>query len=117
MKITEHAAQCALIKWFRIRYPKISNTLFAIPNGGKRNIGVAVKLKQEGTLSGVSDLFLMVSRGTYHGAFIEMKTEKGRLSEPQKKFLELAKQQGYFTIVGYGFMDAKKQVEDYLKSE
>jgi len=117
MKITEHAAQCALIKWFRIRYPKISGTLFAIPNGGKRNIGVAVKLKQEGTLAGVSDLFLMVSRGTYHGCFIEMKTETGRLSGPQKDFIKLAEEQGYFTIVGYGFIDAKNKVEEYLKSE
>lgn len=115
-KISEHAAQVALIKWFRIRYPKLANTLFAIPNGGKRNIGVAIKLKQEGVLSGVSDLFLMVPRETYHGCFIEMKTETGRLSNAQKDFIKLAEELGYFTIVGYGFMDAKNKVEDYLKT-
>jgi len=116
-KVTEHDAQVALIKWFRIKYKDISNCLFAIPNGGLRHYKVALKLKREGVLAGVSDLFLMIPKDKWHGCFIEMKIEKGRLSDKQKDFLDAAQEQGYFTIVGYGFLDASKKIEDYLKLE
>lgn len=112
--LNEHDEQVALINWFRMQHKSIKYALFAIPNGGLRNIRVAIKLKQEGVLAGVSDLFLMVSRGTYHGCFIEMKTEKGKLSDKQKVFLSSAENYGYYTIIGYGFQDAKNKLQEYL---
>ena len=60
MKNGEHQLQVECVKWFRFQYPKLANLLFAIPNGGLRNIKVATKLKAEGVLAGVPDLFLAI---------------------------------------------------------
>lgn len=113
-RISEHDEQVATVEWFRKQYPTLKYCLFAIPNGGLRHIRVAMTLKKEGVLSGVSDLFLMVSRGTLHGLFIEMKTAKGKVSDSQQKFLDIARQQGYEAIVCYGFEDAKNKIKKYL---
>ena len=37
-------------------------------------------------LSGVPDLFLPVPRNNFHGLYIEMKNEKGRVSVSQSRF-------------------------------
>ena len=42
-----------LVQWFRLQHPKQTKCLFAIPNGGVRNIGTAIKLKREGVVPGV----------------------------------------------------------------
>jgi hypothetical protein len=69
--------------------------LFAIPNGGDRNIAVAANLKAEGVKSGVADLLLPVARYGYHGFFIEMKNSTGRQSSQQITFQEFVSRQGY----------------------
>jgi len=112
--MSEHQEQVAVVEWFRAQYPLLKMALFAIPNGGLRHIRVAMTLKKEGVISGVSDLFLMVPRGTFHGLFIEMKTKKGKLSENQKEFIKIAINMGYQVIVGYGFEDAKNKIQKYL---
>ena len=114
MSLTEHKEQVLLIRWWRLQYPRLSKCLFAIPNGGHRSITTAVKLKDEGVVSGVSDLFLMMPKGDWHGLFIEMKAEKGRVSPEQKDFMAIANDNGYLAVVCYGFYEAKKVVETYL---
>lgn len=114
MSLTEHKEQVLLIRWWRLQYPKLSKCLFAIPNGGHRNIVTAMKLKDEGVVSGVSDLFLMMPKGDWHGLFIEMKAQKGRVSPEQKEFLGIASGMGYLAVVCFGFEDAKKVIQTYL---
>lgn len=114
LKITEHQEQTAVIQWFRIQYPRYHKCLWAIPNGGARHIRTAMTLKQEGVLAGVSDLFLMVPKKGFHGMFIEIKTKKGKLSDAQKDFINLASLMGYFPVVCYGFEQAKKDIQSYL---
>jgi hypothetical protein len=113
--MTEHQEQVITIKWFRLQYPKLSNCLWAIPNGGVRNIGTAIKLKSEGVLAGVPDLFLMIPKNCFHGLFIEMKIQGGKLQPNQKEFLKLANALEYKAVVCYGFEEAKKVISDYLK--
>jgi len=60
--------------------------LFAIPNGGGRNISEAVRLKYEGVVPGVSDLILLVPNSKMQILCIEMKAGKGRQTEDQKQF-------------------------------
>ena len=110
----EHLEQKALIQWFRLQYPRYSKCLWAIPNGGARHIKTAVALKNEGVLSGVSDLFLMKPMGLKSGLFIEMKAVKGRVSENQREFIDLATMMGYQAEVCYGFEAAKKIITNYL---
>lgn len=83
---SEHAEQVAFVKWFRLQYPKV--LIFAIPNGGARHIVAAKKLKDEGVVSGVADLYVPKWR-----LWIEMKRAKGgALSPEQKKFCEYVTQ-------------------------
>lgn len=93
--MTESQLQQNCIQWFRLQYPKYSRLLFAVPNGHKRNIVTAVKLKKEGVIAGVSDLILLVPNKTYHGLCIEMKIGKGKQTESQKEFQSEVEKVGY----------------------
>jgi hypothetical protein len=117
MKNNEHIEQVMLIKWFRFQYPSFYKCLWAIPNGGRRHISTAIKLKNEGVLAGVSDLFLMIPKKDKHGMFIEMKATKGgTIQQSQKVFMCLARSMGYEAVVCRGFDEAKKEIEKYLHS-
>lgn len=112
--MSEHDEQKLVVQWFRVQYPKHSKCLWAIPNGGARHIGTAIKLKQEGVVAGVSDLFLMIPKAQWHGMFIEMKAKGGKVQPNQKEFLCIAIENGYQGIVCFGFEEAKKQIREYL---
>lgn len=56
---SEHQEAVAFMQWTAIaarRDPRIG-LIFAIPNGGKRNVIVARKMKAEGVKPGVPDYF------------------------------------------------------------
>jgi len=122
MRTSEHEEQVTVINWcfnHLAQYPEL-DLLFAVPNGamlGGGKIG-AIRmnsLKAEGLRPGVSDLCLPVARRGFHGAFIEMKTTTGTLSENQKEFIASVEKQGYYTAVCYGADEANKTLEWYLK--
>jgi hypothetical protein len=56
-------------------------------------------MKDLGMRKGVADLFIAMPHHGYCGAWIELKSESGRLSVEQKEFLEDMKSQNYFTAV------------------
>ena len=96
MRQEEHRIQCAIVKWFYYAYPQYrGGCMFAVPNGGHRNIQTARLLKAEGVTSGVSDLLLLVPKREYHGLCIEVKTPVGRQSENQKNWQRIIEAQGY----------------------
>lgn len=66
-KNDEHRIQSACVRWFRLKYPKLKNVLFAVPNGGRRDAITGARLKEEGATSGVSDLILLKSNRFYGG--------------------------------------------------
>ena len=116
MKSIESQEQCALIEWAEIQsrtYPELQ-LLHHIPNGGKRNIATAARLKKEGVKAGVPDLCLPVPRGGWHGLYIEMKAPKGTVSERQKWWIEALRKQGYCAVVRYGWEAAKDTIIRYL---
>lgn len=111
----EHKLQCSCVTWFRYQYPNYKWLLFAIPNGSKRDLKVARKLKAEGVISGVADLFLSIANRTFHGAYIEMKFGKtGRQSENQKEFEQQVKKQGYDYHISRSLDDFMTYVSTYL---
>lgn len=96
MRQEEHRIQCAIVKWFYYAYPAYrGGCLFAVPNGGHRNIQTARSLKAEGVTSGVADLLLLVARHNYHGLCVEVKTLVGRQSDTQKTWQKVIEAQGY----------------------
>ncbi len=115
MILSEHDEQTLLIKWFDLQY-RGRIVLFAIPNGGQRNLLVAKKMKAEGVRAGVPDLFLAVARHGFAGLFIEMKRVKsGYVSQTQKEMISRLENAGYKCIVCKGFDHAKAEIEEYLK--
>lgn len=111
---TESAEQIKLINRIRHFHPDI--TVFAIPNGGNRSAMEATKLKEEGVLAGVADLFVMEPRGDYCGMFIEMKRRfSGTMSDEQKNFQKKARRKGYKSEVAHGADEAWEIFEEYMR--
>lgn len=116
-KDEEHRIQCACVRWFRLQYPQLNGRLFAVPNGGRRDVTTAAKLKAEGVIAGVSDLILLKSNHDYGALLIEMKTLKGRQRDSQKQWQNLVcADEEYKYVVCHSFDDFKREVDDYLKT-
>lgn len=111
---SEHAHQVTLVNWFDKTYLDYSGQLFAIPNGGLRAKAVAVKLAKEGVRRGVPDLMLPVARGGYHGLFIELKKEKGRVTAEQKQWIKTLNDNGYLAVVCFGWTEASEVIKQYM---
>lgn len=112
----EHLAQVAVVTWAALakqEFPELG-LLFAIPNGGHRNVIVARKLKAEGVRAGVPDLMLPVARGKWHGLFIEMKAGKNQPSAEQSALLLRLDGQGYLTAVCHSSESAILLLREYL---
>jgi hypothetical protein len=116
---TEHSEQVLLINWVRahqVEHPDLA-LLFAIPNGGTRAKATAFRLRAEGVLAGVPDLFLPVPRKSAHGLFLELKAPapRGKLSKVQKDFIKQVKLRGYLAEVCFGHLEAIETIENYLE--
>lgn len=90
--------------------------LFAIPNAAKRSFKLAQYEKALGLKPGVPDLFLAFPKAPYHGLFIEMKKEKGVVSEHQKEWISRLSDVHYKVVVCYSSKEAIKELEDYVDS-
>jgi len=76
----EATMQAALIEELRLILPE-NAFVFAVPNGGSRNVVEAVNLKRQGVVAGVPDL-IVVYAGRCFG--LELKTAMGKLSDNQR---------------------------------
>ncbi len=84
---SEHRLQTALCDYLMLAArPELH--WFAIPNGEKRHIRVAQRLKNEGVRRGTPDLCFMLPGGKV--GWLEMKAAKGSLSPDQKVFRDKA---------------------------
>lgn len=115
-RLSEHDEQALVVAWADALAPSVPELrmLFAIPNGGARSKAVAGKLKAEGVRPGVSDLFLSVPKGCYHGLYIEMKAISGRASDEQKAWIAAAREYGYRAEVCFGADAAWAVICEYL---
>jgi hypothetical protein len=120
----ESKEQCALIEWAQYAAlpaapdidlgAKVADYLFAIPNGGKRSITEAERMKREGVKAGVHDLMLPLPRGGKHGLWVEMKRADGVASKPQLDWKRRMVQAGYEAHVCRGFDEAREVICRYL---
>lgn len=102
--MSEHLEQREFVSWFRKTYPGVR--IFAIPNGGYRNLATAARLKAEGAVAGVPDLCIPAWR-----VWIEMKRVKGGvLSEKQRDWRDYLIGCGYTVIVAHGKISAQNEI-------
>jgi hypothetical protein len=112
----ESKTQIACVTWFNYQFQEYRGLLFSVPNGGLRSKATAAILKAEGAMSGVSDLILMLPNKRYHALCIEMKTEKGKLSENQEAWRDRALKHGYQYQVCRTIDQFISTVTNYLNS-
>jgi len=113
----EHAHAVALMNCVRIYEPKYTDLqfLFAVPNGGERNVIVARKMKAEGVKKGVPDYVLPVRRGNCPGLVLELKNEIGSASSEQREWLEHFRGQGWEAHVCRGWESAWARILEYVQ--
>lgn len=113
-RYAESELQEACVNYFRYMYTAYARRLFAIPNGGQRHPATALRLKREGVLPGIPDLFLAVPRLHYGGLFIEVKAgNAGKLSPIQAETIREL-ETDYRVVVVRTFEDFQKAVKDYI---
>jgi len=105
---SEDEEQARLVAWYRKTYPHL---IYAIPNGGKRNIVTATKMKATGTLPGVPDLHIPALN-----LWIEMKkAQGGSVSVVQKIMHDYLRSIGHTVIIGRGFEHARDQILEIMQ--
>ena len=104
-KSSEDAEQEVVIKWARLsegKWPELA-LLHHIPNGGSRDVREAKKLQRMGV--------------PWHGLYIEMKYDDGRLRKTQKDFLKLAAEQGVYCVACFTAEDAIEVIRQYVSRD
>ena len=122
MRHLEEDLQIKCVNWFNLQHPDM--LLHHSPNGGKRNAREAARFKEMGTLSGFPDLFIakikIIDLGDgfefIPGLFIELKSEKGTLTENQKKIHKQLEKEGYHVAICRNFEEFVEIVEKYLEN-
>jgi len=78
--LSEHAIQATLVAILEHKL-RPGVVMFSVPNGGLRQMRVAIKLKSEGSAAGMPDLGFAFEGGRV--IWLEIKNAKGRLSDVQ----------------------------------
>jgi len=106
---SESQEQVALVEWFRLKFP--DTLIFAVPNGGWRHKATAARMKAEGVIAGVPDLFVPEWR-----LWIEMKRSSGgKVSTPQTYIMARLRELGYTCLVCRGAADAVEQIDGFVE--
>lgn len=117
--MSEHQLQANFFDWAArqaCKYPDLKK-MFAIPNGGLRNVIVASKLKREGVKSGIPDVCMPVARGGFIGFWIEFKVGKNKCTPAQVERIEQLRADGHNVAVCYTLEEGIAAVVWYLKQE
>jgi hypothetical protein len=111
-ELSESAMQKTVMEWANV-HPLLRGFVIHIPNEGKRTSRYGKSLKELGMRPGVADLFVVMARHGYHGAWLELKSKNGILSNAQKEFLEDMAQQNYFTKTCFSIEDSIETINWY----
>ena len=114
MKHIEDNLQIACVRWFSLQYPRLSNYLHHSPNGGFRNLREAGRFKQMGVRAGFPDLILLYPSGKYHYLCIELKSEKGKQTESQKKWHKMIQETGNKYVVCRNLDQFMTEINNYM---
>ncbi|MFN3375505.1 MAG: VRR-NUC domain-containing protein [Burkholderiaceae bacterium] len=115
MAPSEHQIQSSYFDWAR-QHP-LARRAYAIPNGGKRNLVVAMKLKAEGVRPGVLDVCLPIPCGGAAGLYIEFKAGRNGLTDEQATEADTLVRDGYAVAVCWDAGDAIEVTRQYLAGD
>lgn len=115
MKHIESKLQRSCVTYFRYQYPDIAKLLFAVPNGGARNVIEATIMKAEGTQAGVSDMILLIANKSYSSLCIEFKIDKGKQTDLQKSWQDITEKHGNKYVICRSFEEFQREINEYLK--
>ena len=111
-KYLEDNLQAEAVKWYNntfcLKTQNPRGLIYAVPNGGSRNAVEALKLRDTGTLAGVSDLHIILPNGRF--LFAEAKIIGGRQSDSQKDFEQRVKFLGFEYIIFYDLEEFKNMI-------
>jgi hypothetical protein len=118
----EQVIQVNLINWFNSEFPELADDLHHFANERKCSQAEGRLLKRMGVKKGVADLFLALptfwlnseSKYYFHGLWLELKTEEGRLTGEQFDFLQRKRERGFLAVCTKGFEAAKQTILVYL---
>ena len=107
MQPSERNFQVCVVRMLRA----VGFYVFAVPNGGSRNLREARNLKMQGVTAGVSDLIILLPKKIF---FVELKNPngKGRQSPAQKEFEETVSALGF----EYLLWENWPQVEQFINA-
>ena len=110
--ISERDIQKTTMEWVKLHH-ELNGLVFSFPNEVAISVHRRKLLIDMGMRPGVSDLFVMMMRHNYGGAWIELKSLDGSLKPHQDAFLKDAEKQGYFTSVCWSADEAIEILQWY----
>ena len=113
--MTENDHQRQLVQWAKTQ--PWGQFLYHIPNETVSGRGWMTRNRQLGVRKGVPDLCLPIPMHGYHGLYIELKADKGRLGPVQARWLEALRTFGYRAEVCHGWEEAKLVLEEYMNAD
>ncbi len=112
--MSEYQEAKAYIAWC-MHQPLLRDIVIHIPNEGRRSAAGGYGLKLIGLRAGVSDFFVPLPTRLHHGLWIELKATGGRLTASQSLWLGKMKERSYAAYVAYGWDEARRITETYLR--
>ena len=116
MQHPEYQIQCALVSWcdvVAVAYPDVGLYIATDP-AGQRTPQAGARRKRMGVRAGVPDIMWPVARKGFHSLWIELKTDKGRLSPAQSDWLARLAVQGHLAVCCHGIQEALDAVAGYF---
>lgn len=110
----EDIAQINIVAWFKHKYPEYKDDIHHIANQRKCSVQQGRQLKRMGVTKGISDLMIAVPVDGKCGLWLELKSEKGKLSPEQELFLKRKNIMGYMAIAAWGESAAIKVIQSYI---
>ena len=114
MNYPESLEQQLIVNWIR---QKTTLPVIKIDNEGKRTRYMGALAKRQGLCPGASDLFIPRATKDYHGLWIEVKSEKGRLSPAQIKFATDMINEGYQAVTVWNSEAAIEIIKSHYQLE
>ncbi len=117
-KHLEDAELIAFFDWVRWNEKKnpILKTIFHVENERKCTPAQGARRKRKGVRAGIPDIIVPISRRPFCGLFIELKTDKGKVSKEQKEIMAMLYSLGHAVYIARSGKEAIDLVTNYLKS-